>query len=68
MKLLHRISLFIVVALVVLPLVIMAQDNSQPSAAGGIRIAQVATFDPGNIQPARSERTRFLCVPDLQTR
>src|SRR6476660_8948808 len=31
MKLLHRLSLFVIVVLVAVPLVIMAQDNGQPS-------------------------------------
>ncbi len=52
MKLLHRLSLLIIVTLVALPLVIMAQDNSQPQPP--------ATLD---IQPARTATLELLEYP-----
>jgi hypothetical protein len=65
-KLLHRLSLFVLITLVAVPLVIMAQDNGQQtpvSSNNGVRIAQAATFDPGNIQPARTATLELIEYP-----
>src|SRR5690349_18249634 len=56
MKLLHRLSLFVIVVLVAVPLVIMAQDNGQPTVP-------IPTIDVHNIPPAQTATLELIEYP-----